>query len=499
MYPEDSIMYRDDLIRLWVGEGFVEEQPGQLLEETAEEYYYELIHRNLLQPYGLYFDLSRCKMHDLLRQLACYLSKEECFIGDPESLGGESMSKLRRISVITNKDMLVFPATDKERNKVRTLRRMGQVSQGIDPSLFMKCLYLRVLDLTGSSIQSIPDCIGSLIHLRLLDLDNTEISFLPESISSLKNLMTLNLQRCKALHSLPLVITRLCNLRRLGLNGTPINQVPEGIGRLELLNDLEGFPIGGGDGNGKTKDGWKLEELEHLSQLRRLDMIKLESAIPCTGSMLTDKKHLKVLNLICTERTDEPYSEEDIGNIEKVFEQLIPPQNLEDLAISRFFGQTFPTWFGITHLASVKYLKLLNCNSCVHLPPIRQLSNLRYLKIEGAAAVTKIGPEFVGCRGANLRPTDAAVAFPKLETLIIVNMPNWEEWSFVEEEDAAAAAAAATEGGEDGSAEIRYGKAPSARMQLLPRLKRLELIGCPRLRALRDSLDRRPLAWKCSP
>uniref|UniRef100_A0ACD5ZVW5 Uncharacterized protein n=1 Tax=Avena sativa TaxID=4498 RepID=A0ACD5ZVW5_AVESA len=198
--------------------------------------------------------------------------------------------------------------------------------------------------------------------------------------------------------------------------------------------------------------------------------------------MLTDKKHLKVLNLYCTERTDEPYSEEDVSNIEKIFEQLIPPQNLEDLCIGRFFGRMFPTWFGTTHLASVKYLILIGCNSCVHLPSIGQLPNLRYLRIEGASAVTKIGPEFVGCRGANPRSTDVIVAFPKLESLIIHDMPNWEEWSFVEEEDVAAAAA--TDGGEDGSAKIRKGQAPSPKIQLLPRLKRLELVGCPKLTAL---------------
>uniref|UniRef100_A0ACD6AS90 Uncharacterized protein n=3 Tax=Avena sativa TaxID=4498 RepID=A0ACD6AS90_AVESA len=212
-------------------------------------------------------------------------------------------------------------------------------------------------------------------------------------------------------------------------------------------------------------------------------MIKLERATSYnTDSLLTDKKHLKVLYLDCTKRTDEPNSEEDVRNIEKVFEQLIPPQNLEDLGISRFFGRRFPTWLGTTHLASVKYLNLVDCNSCVHLPPIGQLPNVRYLRIDGAAAVTKIGAEFVGCRGANPRSSDVVVAFPKLEMLIIEDMPNWEEWSFVVEKDAAAAVA--MEGGEDGSAEIRKEKAPSLRIQLLPHLKRLELIGCPRLRAL---------------
>jgi hypothetical protein len=317
----------------------------------------------------------------------------------------------------------------------------------------------------------------------LLDLNDTKISCLPECISSLINLQILNLQSCKALHILPLAITQLKNLRRLGLDGTPINQVPKGISRLEFLNNLEGFPVGGGSDNGKTQDGWKMEEVAHLSQLRQLEMIKLEKATPYrTDSLLTDKKHLKVLNLSCTKHTDEPYSEDDVSNIEKVFEQLIPPHNLEGLGIANFFGRRFPTWLGTTYLSSVIYLKLIYCNSCVHLPPIGQLPNLRFLRIDGAAAVTKIGPEFLGCRGANPRSTDAVVAFPKLESLVIAEMPNWEGWSFVEEEDTEAAAA--TEGGEDGSAEIQKGEGPSPRLQLLPRLKSLQLLRCPKLRAL---------------
>ncbi|XP_052135522.1 putative disease resistance protein RGA3 [Oryza glaberrima] len=469
VYPEDANIYRDDLTRMWIAEGFIEDHGGQLLEETADEYYYELIHRNLLQPDGLYYDHSSCKMHDLLRQLACYLSREESFVGNPESLVGNTVSKLRRVSVVTDKNMAMLPSMDKVQCKVRTWRTSYEKTLRVDNSFFKRFPYLRVLDLTDSFVPSIPRCIGNLIHLRLLDLDGTNVSCLPESIGNLKNLQILN--------SLPSAITQLCNLRRLGLNYSPLDQVPKGIGKLEFLNDVEGFPVYGGSSNTKMQDGWNLEELAHLYQLRRLHMIKLErAAYSTTYPLLTDKGFLKFLYLWCTERTDEPYTEKDFGNIEKIFEQLIPPCNQEDLAIVKFFGRQYPFWIDSTHLAYVKSLHLFKCKFCMHLPPVGQLPNLKYLKIEGAAAVTIIGPEFAGRRVSNLGRT---VAFPKLEELLIRDMPNWEEWFFIDE-----ATSTAKERVDDGDSAMPKEKTLPPRMQILSRLRRLELSGCPKLKAL---------------
>jgi hypothetical protein len=488
MYPEDSVIFRDDIVRMWVAEGFIEEQDGQLLEDTAEEYYYELINRNLLQPDYFRATLDKCKMHDLLRQLAFHLSREECFVGDPESRTVTEMSEFRRILVVTKKDTVVLPSMDKEEYKFRTWRISYEKSLRVDNTIFCKLRCIRVLDLTGSVIQGIPDCIGRLIHLRLLDLDGTDISSLPESICRLINLQILNLQRCVSLDSLPLGITRLCNLRRLGLDGSPINQVPKGIAKLKFLNDLEGFPVGGGSNNNvRMQDGWNLDELGPLLQLRKIDMIKLERASPCSpDSLLLDKRFLKQLFLSCTERTDGPYSEDEVMNILTTFEKLIPPQSIEDIGIFYFFGRRFPTWLDIaTHFPSLKYLNLMHCKSCVHLPAIGQLPNLKFLKIVGATAVTKIGPEFIGC-GVGNHGSVERVAFPKLETLIVENMPNWEEWTFVVEDEEATAAG--KEGGDDGAAAKKIGVAPPPRMQMLPRLKKLQLVNCPTLRALPQQL-----------
>ncbi|KAL6654635.1 hypothetical protein ACP70R_008100 [Stipagrostis hirtigluma subsp. patula] len=537
LYPEDWTLHRDDLIRFWVAEGFIANQENQQMEDRAEEYYYELISRNLLLPDPQYFDQDRCKMHDLLRQLAHHLSREECFTGDPQSFDGTHISKLRRLSVVKDMNIALLSNLDKQQVRVRTLINFCGESVRLEHSIFKRLLYVRVLDLSGSSLQKIPCHIGRLIHLRLLDLNDTNIICLPGSIGSLKNLQTLNLNGCGFLQNLPSAITQLGNLRHLGLDGTPINQVPKGIGILKFLNHLEGFPIGGGCDNGITmQDGWSLEELHPLLQLRRLDLIELERGAPCSAdSLLIDKKYLKVLSLWCTEHTEAPYSDKDVSNIEKIFEQLVPPQNLENLSVGCFFGRRYPTWLGTSHLSSLKYLIFVDCKSCVQLPPIGQLPNLSFLRIERATAVSRIGPEFLGCGVGNPGST-GATAFPKLESLIIDDMPNWEEWTFVVEE--AAAAAGKARGGARAAvirdakrdpqnptsssffrgikrlpaknelhaglvgiplaslAVMDKGEAPSPRMRMLPLLNELQLIRCPKLKALPRQLELEAVSLK---
>ena len=109
---------------------------------------------------------------------------------------------------------------------------------------------------------------------------------------------------------------------------------------------------------------------------------------------------------------------------------------------------------------------------------------MKYLRIDGAHAVTKVGPEFVGCKKGD-HVCNEFVAFPKLESLIFADMPNWEEWSFFEEE-----VVVADVSGEDGAAEIRKEDAQPARVRLLPRLLKLQLHGCPKLRDLPQQLGK---------
>lgn len=68
--------------------------------------------------------------------------------------------------------------------------------KSVHKDTFRKLEHIRVLVLSGTSIQNIPESVGNLVLLRLLDLSFTEINKLPESTGSLISLEYLSLRGC---------------------------------------------------------------------------------------------------------------------------------------------------------------------------------------------------------------------------------------------------------------------------------------------------------------
>ena len=55
VFPEDYFVSCARLIRLWIAEGFVKEEQGITLEEVAQDYLSQLIHKSLVQVEGVDF------------------------------------------------------------------------------------------------------------------------------------------------------------------------------------------------------------------------------------------------------------------------------------------------------------------------------------------------------------------------------------------------------------------------------------------------------------
>ncbi|XP_024934946.3 disease resistance protein RPM1 isoform X2 [Ziziphus jujuba] len=175
MFPEDYVIFRNRLIRLWIAEGFVEQIRGLTLEETAENYLTELIRRNMLQVVVNSCGKPKaCKMHDILRELALSISEVEkfcnVFMGQQET---NEEKRSRRISLQANN---------------------GQLSsfEGL----------AKTLDVRESEIKVLPHGIAKLKNLRHLMTsrysERPSFEFLsfygikaPSSIFELKNLQVL--------------------------------------------------------------------------------------------------------------------------------------------------------------------------------------------------------------------------------------------------------------------------------------------------------------------
>ena len=80
MFPKDCSINCARLTRLWIDEGFVKEKKGQTLEDVAQDYLNQLIHRNLIQvDREDYIGIRNCRVHDMMHELILSRSKELSF------------------------------------------------------------------------------------------------------------------------------------------------------------------------------------------------------------------------------------------------------------------------------------------------------------------------------------------------------------------------------------------------------------------------------------
>ncbi|KAL6900855.1 hypothetical protein ACP4OV_005531 [Aristida adscensionis] len=301
IFPEDHVIGRLCLIRRWIAEGFIPELQGQCLAETAENYFSELINRNMIEPVDTdYSGRPRaCRVHDIMLDLIISLSIKENFVtimGDRKLT--PSTNNIRRLSLQGNiKEQRLGP------NSLSHARSFSVFGDVKIPSL-LDFQVLRVLDIQNCSTLDDSDIgsIGSLIHLRYISLYNSNICKIPRQIGGLQHLQILDL-RATRIKELPATVAQLHQLVRLFVpSGVGL---PNGIGNMRALQELSVL-----DASKNSTD--VVQELKNLTKLKVLGIKWCsESAIPDEGrfkkSLISSfsnlgERNLRSLRIETTER-----------------------------------------------------------------------------------------------------------------------------------------------------------------------------------------------------
>ncbi|CAL1385839.1 unnamed protein product [Linum trigynum] len=497
VFPQDYIMEKDELIKLWMSQGFLKATTNQDMEEVGEEYFQMLVMRSFFQDLEkeLYLNKEKlyCKMHDLVHDFARLTTKNEC-------ISIEKQDANSSLPLIDN-EVRHFMVKDLSSEEVTKLigsigcshlsltRRNNYLRSfiarwcggGIEPDAYAHLRGIRSLVLYQQrGLEEIPSTIMQLIHLRHLDLSfNRYLKELPEEICELYNLETLLLNENLSLKMLPSGMgNKLVNLKHLENSSVPA-VLPRSMVRLaNSLKTLTLFNV------------VKLQDKEVATNIGDLEcMNHIQGSLTISGlSKVANCEEVKRAQLAKKESLTWLMLDFDGGDYyvyeeEQVLEAIRPSSSLERLYIGEYRGVSiFPSW--LLSLSNLTSLEFNGCYQVEHLPPLGVLPSLEELRLF-MKKVEKVGVEFLWetstviqqqlqkkKMGNNNKGRDIIItAFPKLTWLSFLGMSNWEVWDLESNDQEAGMLISST--------------------TVMPRLRHLELSWCGKLEKVPDVLLRK--------
>ena len=246
-----------------MAKGYLHSKANIELEIVGEGYFENLAMHCFFQDFDKDVNdgkIIRCKMHDIVHDLAQFMTRNECFAvvadGD-KGLGIDCKNACHHLLLMVTQDIHITLYNSKNMHTFL----VGDSNIVVSNLLNLTCV--RELCLKCCSIKELPNEVGKLIHLRYLNLSHSTLEELPETLCNICNLQTLDVSACHKFKKLPQGLGKLINLRHLIFEFIYL-MCPKGIGRLSSLRTLTQFSIGGCRDN----EGCKLGELKILNHLQ---------------------------------------------------------------------------------------------------------------------------------------------------------------------------------------------------------------------------------------
>ncbi|KAM4099291.1 hypothetical protein ACJW30_07G146800 [Castanea mollissima] len=427
VFPKDYGIEKEMVVQLWIALGLIQlSNTKQQLEEVANEYFKDLLWRSFFEEVGDKFENLKYKMHDLIHDLAESVAMVDCKHVDRDSKNVDE--KIRHVSCqfftgsSFNETLSLLVKEKKIRTFLLTSNYFNQPDESMLNTITSNFRSLRALG--GLRITRVPNSIGNLIHLKYLDLSRSSIITLPEAITRLWNLQTLKVFSCRSLKELPEDIKDLVNLRHLDDNECDaLSNMPRGLGQLTCLQTLPLFVVSK-DSSSISKHVGGLGELNQLNNIRgALEITHLERLVDanseCKAANISGKQHLEELILRWGQK----------GNInnddEKPLDGLQPHQNLKYLSVQGYGGVRFSSWLSL--LANLVEIEI-DGGRCQHLPRLSQLPSLQSLQLFDMMDLEYMSDGDISEEVPASSTVSSTPFFPLLKSLVILNCPKLKGW-----------------------------------------------------------------------
>ncbi|KEH42967.1 putative disease resistance protein RGA3 [Medicago truncatula] len=387
-------------IVLWEALGFLQSpNKGDTLKDIGNKFLKELRSRSFLQDFIDYGYACKFKLHDLVHDLALYVSRDEFQLLNSHS---DNISE-NALHLSFTKNYL-FGKTPLPRGLRTILFPVGVNNEAFLNTLVSRCTCLRVLQINNSGYESLPSSIGKLKHLRYLNLeDNEKLKSVPDSVCKLQNLINLDLSGCIKLQELPNGIGNLISLQQLHITTLQSKFPDNEIAKLTFLEILT------------LVDCDNLESLfegiEELPSLKFLDIYSCKSLRSVPLHVIPNLESLSIgncyrLNLSMGHDNQIAKLRLKLLALESLPQLLAFPEWLQGsvntlqslVIVDCDHLKDLPEW--LSTMIYLKTLSIQDCPTLLSLPDgVHHLRNLEYLKIKGCPELcrryeTKVGQDW---------------------------------------------------------------------------------------------------------